>query len=111
MAIPTDGLSGGLAIARAVRSQVVQDLEAGSRIVSIGCIGAVDCVGAIPALSVIADLRNSGVDHHRGGGARGPLAWLFVDSLRRTRPRNGDAPCAPSAVAARDKLGRSAAIA
>ena len=49
MAIPTDGLSGGLAIARAVRSQVVQDLEAGSQIISIGYIGAVNCVGAIPS--------------------------------------------------------------
>ena len=32
----------------AVRSQVVQDLEAGSRIVSIGYIDAVNCFGAIP---------------------------------------------------------------
>jgi hypothetical protein len=38
---------GGLGIAR-LSGHIVQDLEAGSRIVSIGYIDAVNCFGAIP---------------------------------------------------------------
>jgi hypothetical protein len=43
----------------------VQDLEAGSRIVSIGYIGAVNCVGAIPADSPPTSSRPQEGDKHR----------------------------------------------
>jgi hypothetical protein len=64
----------------AVSSQVVQDLEAGSRIVSIGYIGAVNCVGAISALPVVRGPAEFRCRSPSRRGCGGLLAWLFVSS-------------------------------
>ena len=55
----------------AIGSQVVQEPEAGSQIVSIGYIGAVNCVGAIPP--------------YDDPQTRGPAEWVSIIIVARVR--------------------------